>query len=211
MTDGTAPDQQPSGQPVAPAPPTPAGENWELRYKGMVPVVEKLTLDNRNLQAQLTALASEKEQLAAQLGLKDTEKSAAVGERDKQLQQLIQTQTSLEQEMARLKALELKVKVANKIGDPGLMAIADSIPSVADEEALTTLMKNISEWGQSAARQREAEILAGVTKPVVSVEAPALPNSIDAWQKYVNDADLGTPEREKRMNAWRDWGLSLNK
>jgi uncharacterized small protein (DUF1192 family) len=184
--------------------------NWEARYKGMVKKVEELTLSSKATQEQLAAKTSDIERLEAELGLKETEKSVAVSERDKQLNEIVQSNQSLTSELERLRALELKVKVANEIGSPEMLAIVDSIPNVSDEEALTSLMKNISDWGNEKVKARETELLAGVTPDITATPAQVeVPQSNEDWQEYVNQAEFNTPEREQRMNAWRDWGLSL--
>lgn len=209
MSEETTPVQQEtSGQQVT-QPAAASGENWEARYKGMVPIVEKLTSEKRTLQEQLDKKTSEYEQLSAQLGLKDAEKQAAVTERDKQLQQLLEAQTTNEAEIKRLKSLEMKVQVANELKEPRLLAIVDSIPSVEDKEALTTLMKNIANWGEDIVQKREKEILAGVTEQTQSV-APVqeMPSDNAGWQKYLEGAPLGSTEREQRYEAWRQWGMS---
>lgn len=200
----------PSVQPASPPSQPTDAVNWEARYKGMVKKVEELTLSGRETQEQLQAKISEIERLEADLGLKDTEKTVAVSERDKQLNELVQSKTDLEQELSSLRALSLKVEVANEIGNPEMLAIVDTIPNLTDKEALTSLMTNISDWGDKRVKAREEQLLAGST-PDVTPTPPqvSLPTSNDDWQNYVNQVPIGSDEREQRMNAWRDWGLSL--
>jgi len=210
VTSPVQPDT--SGQQVSTAPTTTGGVDWEQRYKGTGPVINKLTTDNNTLQAQIATLTSQLEQAKAQVGLKDVEKLAAVGERDKQLQQLIEAQTQSTAELARLKALELKLKVAKKLGKPELMEIADTIPSVTDEAALEQLMSSVAEWGDKQVLQREKQIMSGVTPGVSSTPAaPTTPSTQEAWQAHVNSLPVGSPERKKAMDAWWSWGIASQK
>lgn len=206
----TVQPETPPAQPASPPSQPTDAVNWEARYKGMVKKVEELTLSGRETQEQLQAKISEIERLEADLGLKDTEKTVAVSERDKQLNELVQSKTDLEQELSSLRALSLKVEVANEIGNPEMLAIVDTIPNLTDKEALTSLMTNISDWGDKRVKAREEQLLAGTT-PDVTPTPPqvSLPTSSEDWQNYVNQAPMGSDEREQRMNAWRDWGLSL--
>lgn len=203
---GTPPGQQGS------TPPAPQQVDWEARYKGASTVINQLTIDKQSLQAQLTQALSEKEQALAQLALKDTEKSVAVGERDNQLKAIIEAKTSQEQELARLRSLEMKIKVAKKLNNPALLPILDTIPSIEDEATLEVLMKQVSDWGQNLVKDRETQLFAGSTPPVPPVPmGDALPQDNKGWQEYVEKAPLGSAEREKRMNSWRDWGLASQK
>lgn len=208
----TEQQETPPAQPSSSAP-APQAVDWEARYKGAVPTMEKLTIENRNLRDQQAQVTSKLEQLQAQLELKGTEKSVAVGERDKTIEQLLTEKSQLQAEVDRLKAVEMKVRVANKIGDPSLISIIDTIPSVADEEALETLMTSVSNWGSGKVKDREQELMAGENMPSTppTTPIPDLPTNIAGWQDYVNQAELGSQEREKRMEAWKDWGLSQQK
>jgi chromosome segregation ATPase len=202
MTDNAepTPDQQThSGQQGN------SGTDWEARYRGASTVINRLTAEKENLQGQLDASKAEAEQLRAQLGLKDTEKTAAVSERDKQIQELLQAKSALEAENAQLKALGLKVKVAKKLGKPELIEIADTIPNVTDEAALEALMSSVADWGNKLVKSREEQLLSGVTPPAGPIQAaPAAPATSEEWQKRINSMPFG-PEREKAMNDWWAW------
>lgn len=194
------------------ATPVPAGVDWEARYRGASAVINTLTAEKSALQGQLVQMTSQFEQANAQLALKETEKSVAVGERDNQLKVIVEAKSTLEQELTRLRALEMKVKVANKLNNPGLLPILDTIPSVADEATLEALMKQLTDWGQDLVKQRENQLLAGTTPPASPMPiGDPLPQNSQGWQEYVNKAALGSQEREQRMNAWRDWGLASQK
>ena len=97
----------------------------KARFDGLVRKVEELTLSNRNLTAQLGTLSSEKEQLGAQLGIKDIEKSAAILERDNQLKDVVTQKTATEHELNELRAMKTKLKVAREMGRPDLIDIFD--------------------------------------------------------------------------------------
>ena len=104
-------------------------ENWKARHDGLVRKVEQLTLSIRDLSGQLDAKTSELEQLRSQLTVKDAEKTAAVGERDKQIQSAVQAKTQAEAELNELRALKLKVDVINELKRPDLLKIARKSPA----------------------------------------------------------------------------------
>lgn len=212
MTDQTAqtPGQQentPGQQAPAPSGSTaPEGFIELARYNGLVRKVEELTLSNRSLTDQLTQKSSEIEQLKGQLAVKDTEKTVAVSERDKKLQETLTANTALQQELDELRGLKLKVEVANEIGHPELVKIAGNIPNLTDKEALTTVMKDFAGFVDTAVKAREQQLLAGIT-PVGAgpAAAPSMPTNDKGWEDYINRFDLGTPERAKAMDDYGDW------
>jgi hypothetical protein len=202
MTDQTPVDQTIPQQQV----------DWEARYKGQVPLIERLTLDGRSKESQLVQLASEVEQLKAQLNLKETEKTASVSERDRQIQEIIQAKTTLESELKRLKALEAKVQVAKELKHPELLTVIDTIPSVEDPEALKTIMSNLVDWGENIRRQEQERILSGITPQTSSVpQTAATPASVDEWQRYISEAEVGSKEKLRRMEEFRNWGMASTK
>jgi hypothetical protein len=168
--------------------------------------VEELTLANRGLTDQLTAKSSEVEQLKASLGVKDAEKTVAVGERDRQLQEAIQARTTLETENAQLKALALQVEVANELGRPELLKLASRLPAMTDKEALKTVMKDFASFADEAVQARERQLLSGVTPGIgASPAAPAAPATREAWLERINSLGIGTVEREKALGEYGDW------
>jgi hypothetical protein len=209
----TTPVQQIPGQQVTTEPGPTDGIDWAARYKGTGPVINKLTEDNKVLLAQTTQLTSQLEQLKAQLALKDTEKNAAVGERDRQLNDILQAKSQAEAELTRLQALELKFKVAKKLGRADLIEIADTIPSVTDEVALEALMTSIAGWGDKLVKQRENQIMAGSTPTVGATPAASstTPSSTEAWQAHINSLPLGSTERENAMASWWTWEAAVKK
>lgn len=141
-------------------------ETWKTRYTGLVRKVEELTLTNRDLTSQLATKTSENEQLKAQLGLKDTEKSVAISERDRQLQAALQSNSGLESELTELRAMKLKLKVMKDLKAPHLLKILDRIPNMTDEEALKTVMSDFNSFAADLVQEREQQLLSGMTPPL---------------------------------------------
>ena len=183
------------------------------RYNGLVRKVEQLTLDSRSVTEQLTAKTSEIEQLRAQLSVKDTEKSAAVGERDKQLQTAITSRTELETEVAGLRALKLKMDVIKKLNRPDLVRIADKIPNMTDPEALETVLKEFASFADEAVTSREKQLLAGVTPGLNSGQAVSntLPGDDKSWTAHIEKQPLGSEDRQKAWDQYWLWLETKNK
>jgi len=186
---------------------TASSTDWEARYKGLVKKVEELTLANRTLTEQLTSKTSEQEQLRSQLVVKDAEKSASVGARDKLLQQTTQEKIALEAKLAELQGLALKVEVINELGRPELLKIANRLPSMSDKEALKVVLQDFAGFADELVQKREKDLLAGVTPPLSSagnVKA-ALPASEGEWESHINSFGLGTRERQTAMDHYWGW------
>ena len=180
--------------------------DWEARYKGLVKKVEELTLSNRDLSAQLALKSSEIEQSKTQLGIKDTEKTAAVTERDNQIRTLTEARLANEAALKTLQALEMKVKVAKKLGRMDLLEVADQIPNVGDEAALEAVFQSLSSFTDKAVKQEREKLLAGVTPPPSSTSTSiTLPTTSESWEKYVNSFTIGTKDRAAAMNSWGSW------
>lgn len=213
-TPAPAPATPPQPAPAAP-PPQPAGapEGYieKARYDGLVRKVEELTLRNRDLEGQLAAQSSEVEQLKGQLAIKDTEKTVAVGERDNKLQTVLQENAALQAELTELRGLKLKVKVINDLKRPELLRIADKIPSLQDEEALKTVMQDFAGFADDLIKQREQQLLSGVTPPLGPGNVtPSEPESERGWLDKINGLPLGSPERQKAMDEYGDWLIRRN-
>jgi hypothetical protein len=208
------PAAPPQPAPAAP-PPQPAGapEGYieKARYDGLVRKVEELTLDNRKLTDQLAAQSSEIEQLKGQLAIKDTEKTVAVGERDNKIQTVLQENATLQAELTELRGLKLKVKVINDLKRPELLRIADKIPNLQDEEALKIVMQDFAGFADDLVKQREQQLLSGVTPPLGPGNVtPSEPESDRGWQEKINGLPLGSPERQKAMDDYGDWLIRRN-
>jgi hypothetical protein len=197
------PGQQDSGTAGSTAP---AGYIELARYNGLVRKVEELTLSNRDLNTQLTQKSSESEQLKGQLSIKDTEKTVAVGERDQRLNTALSELSTLGSEMKELRALKLKLEVANELKRPDLLRLAERIPALEDKEALRVIMQDFASFADEAVRAREAQLMAGVTPPVgPGSSAPAAPSTQQGWLETINKHGLGTPERANALNEYGNW------
>jgi hypothetical protein len=153
------------------------------------------------------AKTSESEQLRAQLSLRDSEKTVAISERDKTIQELSQTKANIENELHRLRSLEMKVKVAKEMGRPDLMRVLDTIPNVTDESALKSVLETLSEYADSAVREREKQLLSGVTPPISNAGAKSagMPTTEAEWQAQINLLPIGSKERAKAHDDYWNW------
>lgn len=203
MSDQTAP-VQPGPAPAQPAPTI----NWEERYKGASTKINELMTQIASLQSQLSALTSENEQLKSGLSIKDVEKDAAIQPYKAQLEQALSAKTAAETELSGLRALKAKLDAAKELNAASLFPVLDKIPHVDNPEAQKEIMKTFMDWGNDLVKQREQQLLAGVTPPPPSAASLAakLPATVQEWQAYVNSIPLGTPEREKAMQDWFKWG-----
>ena len=196
------PPQQVAGTP----PPTPAGDNWKARYDGLVIKVQELSLANQTLTGQLAQQSSVVEQLKAQLSIKDTEKSVAVGERDTRLQTALTENTTLTSELNSLRALKMQVEVANELGHPELMQIASSLPMMTDKEAMKTVMSSLSDFTAQQVKARETQLMSGMTPGVGGGgSAPAAPSTQASWLERINSLQLGSKDRQKAMDDYGDF------
>lgn len=206
MTETVETPEQP--QPPAQQEQTPSpsqGENWEARYKGLVSKVEQLVIANKDLTTQLAEARSQIERLNADLGLRETEKTVAVSERDRQIQDLVSKSSEAERELAALKALQLKVQVATELGRPELLALAQHIPNLTDKDALTTVMSDFAKWGEAAVKQREQQLMAGVTfAGGVTPPAASTPQSDSEFRTAIERA-TDPREREKLFSDYYAW------
>ena len=176
--------------------------DWKARFDGQVRKIEQLTIEVRRLNDELVAKTSQTEQLRSQLTLKDTEKTVAISERDKRLQDTLTAKSASDSELATLRALKLKVDVANKLGRPDLMEVMDAIPNMTDPAALESVLSTFAKFTDSKVKARETQLMAGIT-PAVSAAisaGPALPTNPADWMKYVESKPLGSPERAKAMD-----------
>lgn len=207
------PDTNSPEEPVNTVPPTqptpPQQVDWEARYKGAVPKIEQLTLSKRELEAKLEQMSSQLEQLNAQLGQRDVEKDVAVGEWQKKYTQTLEEKQQSEAELAQLRAMKAKMDTAKELGLTNLMPVIDHIPYSGDPEVLKTIMKDFANWGQGMVKEREAQLLTGVTPPTVPVDnTPPAPATHEAWKELVSSLPFGSKEREQAMQRWFQFGQS---
>lgn len=208
--DTTITPVQPDPTPVQPAPVTTAtpaaAENWRERYAGQQKALQLAVESKKSLDDQLLAKASELEQLRAQLTLKDTEKTIAVGERDKQMEVLLTESQSKEAELTRLRALELKIKVATELGKPELMQIAEHIPDIQDEEILKSVMGDFAKFTDTQVKAREEQLMAGISPTTVAASpSPAAPSTVQDWEDRIDELAFGSKERQQALDSYGDF------
>lgn len=178
-------------------------EDWEGRYKGSSQKINVLTVENKELKTQLSDLTSQSERLKADLSLKDVEKTAAIGERDKTLEQKVTELGESTKELKELRSYKAKAEIAKKL-DPRLLTIIDSIPAVEDPDAQEAIMKDFMSWGDDIAKEREDQLLAGVTPTIVTPAEEGLPTTRVDWNQLL-DATPAGPKKEKLWSNYWDW------
>nr|MBN1228885.1 hypothetical protein [Anaerolineae bacterium] len=199
------PEQQPATTTQAPVSPD---LDWEARYKGSVKKIQDLTIENRDLKAQLEQQTSDIERLNAHLSTSGVEKDAAVGERDKIIEQRVLELQAKDRELEELRSFKAKVTTARELDAPELIDIIDNIPSVSDPEALKTVMADFKSFADRKVKQREEQLMAGFTPPVGPVNnTPTKPSTRDGWQRLVNNLPLGSAERQKALDDWFESGM----
>jgi len=192
--------------PPATQPQVPEGYIEKARFDGLVRKVEELTLTNRAVNAQLTQLSSEKEQLTGQLAIKDVDKTVAVGEYQKQIEAAIHTQTEQATELSELRALKAKMELVRKHNAGHLIPILDRIPFLEDAEAMETVFTDFLNWGENIAKTREKELLAGYTPAASGPVEPVIttPTSKEGWEAHI-EKQTG-PAAEKAWKQYWEWG-----
>jgi len=186
--------------------PQPPPEDYKARFDGATRKIQELTLQNRDLQAQLDAKSSEYEQLNGQLATKDVERKVAEGEITKRLEEALKTINTQQAELTELRALKLKMEVANEIGSPQLLKIIDRIPSLTDKEVLTEVMRDFDNFAKEQVTERERQLKAGLT-PALGGSPPTdtSPQSEQAWMEKVESYPLGSKERADTIEKYGDW------
>ena len=184
----------------------PAGFIEKARYDGLVRKVEELTLANRSLNEDLRVKSSTIEQLNSDITVKDTEKQVAVGERDTRIQTLTEASMKQDAEIARLRALELKLKVVKDMNRSDLVPLLDHIPDMTDEEALITTLNTFADFTDKAVKAREDQLTAGVL-PVGGgiTNTETSPSTREAWNKEINSLPLGSPARAEKVAEFGAW------
>ena len=202
-----APPQPEATPPATPPQGPPEGFVEKARYDGLTRKVEELTLTNRSLTEQLTQTSSEKEQLTGQLAIKDTDKSVAVGEYQKQLEAALITQTEQTAELGELRAVKAKMDLVRKHDAGHLVPILDRIPYLEDPEAMEIVFTDFIKWGDDMAKKREGEILAGYTPPApgpAETGAAGKPESAEAWLTHIQNQT--GKDAEKAWSEYWEWG-----
>jgi chromosome segregation ATPase len=210
MPDENTPEQQTDTASTADITVTGQQDNvkqidWEGRYRGLSGKYNELSETLKALQADLTAKTSQVEQLHGQVAVADTEKTAVREARDKQIQELVTTKTELEGKVSELEAMQLKIEVAKELGRTDLISILQHIPNMTDKEALTTVMKDFAGWSDTAVKQREDQLLSGITAPAgETTTRPPTPQTQSQWEKMLEVA-VDPREREAILMQMGDW------
>lgn len=176
--------------------------NYEARYKGLVRKVEEVTLQNKQFETELGQALSLAEQFKTQLSIKDTEKAAAIAERDRLLQETTTKNLALEKEVNDLRALEKKLKVVREMGRPELATIIDTIPNMTDEEALKSVFSSISAFTDAQVKSREQQLLAGVTPNNTNNQKVTAPQNREEWLAYLDKLDPRSNEFKKAQSDY---------
>jgi hypothetical protein len=182
------------------------------RFDGLMLKVQELTEAQKQRDAEVAAREAEIAKLQADLSVKDTEKNITVAERDKKLEEILQSKSQADQELAELRALKLKLEVVEELGRPELVKILKNIPPLSDKDALKTVLEDFARFGDESAAAREKQLLAGITPAVSSVQqSAATPQSDEGWLRHVDNLPLGSPERAKAMDDYWTWGNQNHK
>lgn len=217
MSDPITPDNNPT------ATPTSAGdtggqqvnlENFveKKRFDGLMLKVQQLTEASQSVQKSIEDKDKEIARLTGELLAKDTEKTVTVAERDKQLQELVQSKTVTEKELADLRALQLKVEVVQELGRPELIKILKNIPNLDNKDALKIILEDFARFGDESAAAREKQLLSGITPAVSAAQvSAATPQSDSEWMNHINSLRIGSAERAKAMDDYWSWGKANHK
>lgn len=182
------------------------------RFDGLQLKVQELVEAKKATDALLAQKDAEIARLSGEITLKDTEKNVSIAERDKQLQEVVQSKSQAEAELAELRALKLKLEVVDELGRPELVKVLKSVPNLTDKDALKVVLEDFARFGDESAAARERQLLAGVTPPVSAAQASgASPQSHEAWTRHIESLPLGSTERAKAMDDYWSWGLQNQK
>ncbi len=208
-TPAAAPSPTPTTtQPEQPAPGA-ADSNWEERYKGAMRVVSERDKQVAALQqsvgssstqvgdltAQLEALRAQQTQLEATHA---TALEGLTGERDA-------AQTALDTAQAEV----MKFQALKE--HPELLPLADAIPALTDEQALTDYIEMMAKGVTDIATQKAQTLVAGMTPGAIAPDQqnPYRYQNLDEWQTALNQA-AGTEDFTKIAAAFRQWEGSQN-
>jgi len=221
MTDGTlTPDQQAAadhaakvalaakvlaetpGQP-AQTPSTPDGYVEVARFNGLMQRNEALTAQLTEATGNLATRSSSLEQSKKELVDQAAAQEVQVGENTLKVTELTEQVSTLTAANLDYNSLQLKLKVANELGRPDLMALAQHIPNSTDEAVIKDALTAFAGFSDGAVKKREDQLLSGVS-PAGSAGgvAPKAPTTPQGWADYVNTFPLGTKEREAALKAF---------
>lgn len=177
------------------------------RFDGLMFKVQELTEAQKKRDADFAAKEAEIARLQAEIAAKDVEKTVTVSERDKKLEEILQSKSQADQELAELRALKLKLEVVQEMGRPELVDILKNVPALTDKDALKTVLEDFARFGDQRASEREKQLLAGITPAVSPVQqGGSTPSTDDGWLRHIDTLPLGSPERAKAMEDYWAWG-----
>jgi hypothetical protein len=210
MTDQVNPGTEPQPTPApSPAPQSPADMVPVARLNGALAKIQELTLA---LQEKERLIAQRDQQLASfssEMAGREAGLKGEVSEKTRTLEATVAENARLKSQLAKLEAYQRKVKIASELQVPGLLDILDVIPDAEDEAQQKAVMQRFGQFAGNISKARESEILAGHTgttlQPLSQAAAPATP---EGWSALVNSHPLGSPERAKALDAWRQWEFS---
>jgi hypothetical protein len=148
-----------------------------------------------DLTAQLEALRAQQTQLEATHA---TALEGLTGERDA-------AQTALDTAQAEV----MKFQALKE--HPELLPLADAIPALTDEQALTDYIEMMAKGVTDIATQKAQTLVAGMTPGAIAPDQqnPYRYQNLDEWQTALNQA-AGTEDFTKIAAAFRQWEGSQN-
>jgi len=152
-------------EPSATAQPSP---DYELKFKGQVKVIQDLTLENRSLKEEITKIQNLMAEKEASATVTSSEHQATVTARDKQIEELVQSNRELNSQLEPLQALKTKLDVVTEMNVPHLMPVLADIPNITDPEALKKIVEGFSGIVDSQVKLREQQLMSGVIPQVSS-------------------------------------------
>jgi hypothetical protein len=204
-TEGTqVPGSAASASPSTPAAPAAGVEMVEKkRLDNAMQKIEELTLMNRTLTDRLTALTQSESSLKADLTQKESLWSAQQSEFTQKLNSAEADKVTLAQKLAAADALKLKMKIVSELNAPALYGVLDVVPDSTDEVALRAHLQKLASFAGTISKQREQELLAGVTTTEIAPENNIqLPTTDEGWRNYIATLEFGTPDYQQAMSAW---------
>jgi hypothetical protein len=203
LAAATAAPGQPASSPATLAGGAPEGYIEVARFNGVMQRNEALSDQLKTSTGNLALRTSELEQSGVQIANLEAAQEVKATEINQQVTQLNEQVTTLTAAGAEYASLQLKLKVANEMGRPDLMALAGHIPNSLDEAVIKETLTAFAGFSAGAVKAREEQLLAG-TSPAGSGggQAPSVPTTPQGWADHINTFGLGTPEREAALTAY---------
>ncbi len=195
--------QKPAGSGI------PEGYVPEARLTGALQKINELTLTNRSLNEQLVAVNTRFGELQAQGHSKETEWTAKAGEHANLLKGVTEERDALKQQLAEAQLNQKKLNMIASLGHFNLLAIAEQIPSNADEAKQKEAIEKMAAFAQNIAQSRETQLTAGNTglTNVQPNAGAAMPTTSKGWEALIESKPLGSPERQKVYDDYFAWTM----